>query len=109
MTGLGTFAHGQEVPGVPRKVLLFLDSEETLLNPDENENEKTICKIWFFWWISFGVIKKFEIFSKRTDAILFSYLIFPGKSLISCYGASVLNENSERENNLLLSLLFEEC
>ena len=32
----------------------------------------------------------------------------PGKSLISCYGASVLNENSERKNNLLLSFLFEE-
>ena len=36
------------------------------------------------------------------------FLIFPGKSLISCYGASVLTENNERENNLLLSLLFQE-
>ena len=45
LAGPGTLAHGQKVPDVPRKVLLFLDSEETLLNPDENENEKTICKI----------------------------------------------------------------
>ena len=52
--------------------------------------------------------KNFEIFLKQTDAILFHFLIFPGKSLISCYGASVLNENSERENNFLLSLLFED-
>ena len=57
-----------------------------------------------FIWCS----KKFEIFPKQTDAILFPFLIFPGKSLISYYGISVLNENNERENNLLLSLLFEE-
>ena len=52
--------------------------------------------------------QKFEISLKQTDIILFPFLIFLGKSLIFCYGASVLNENSERENNFLLSLLFEE-
>ena len=34
-----------------------------------------------FIWCS----KKFEIFPKQTDAILFPFLIFPGKNLISCY------------------------
>ena len=55
-----------------------------------------------------AALKKFEIFPKQTDAILSHFFIFPGKSLICCHGASVLNENSERENSLLLSLLFEE-
>ena len=48
--------------------------------------------------------KRFEIFPKQREAILSPFLIFPGKSLNSCYGASVLNKNSERDNNLLLSL-----
>ena len=64
------------------------------------------CKIWLLSLFSFGVNKKFEIFPKQTDAILAPILIFPGKSLISCYGASALNENSDRENNLILSLLI---
>ena len=70
------------------------------LNPNENEN-KQYAK-FDYCDVSFGVIKKFEIFAKQTDAILAHFLIFPGKSLISFYGASVLNESSERENNLLL-------
>ena len=57
-----------------------------------------------FIWCS----KKIDILPKQTDAILFPFLVFPGKSFISYYGISVLNENNERENNLLLSLLFEE-
>ena len=52
-------------------------------------------------------MQKFFI-PKQTDSILFPFLIFPGKSFISCYGISVLNVNNERENNPLLSLLFED-
>ena len=76
------------------------------LNPNKNESKQNAI---FFILMNFNWCnKKFEIFPKQTDAILFPFLIFPGKSLISCYGASVLNESSERVNNLLLSLLFEE-